>query len=167
MRRECIWFMLAAVFCSSVVAQKKPTVEQAVWFMHNTLRHFGFYDQNIDMEQWKSIDGCRIYIKDSLIDKVHYKKEKKINITIQIHLGNVDPESIQSEPANQNGIVSVKFKTTNNEQNIWMFREDDQVYYHKFTEWSLNFMDRQDEVNRFVKAMRFAVEQCGGKPSAF
>jgi hypothetical protein len=100
-----------------------------------------------------------------LIDSFNYPKPgKAVNVTYQIHLGNMDPASVKAT-VQQYG-AEVRVEATNNEKMVWMFKEDDKEHYFTFTDFRFGF-NRLDKAKKFADALRRAVTLCGGKRSDF
>jgi hypothetical protein len=128
------------------------------------------YDGEATADQWTPAKGCSVQIQQDMPDGS--------GTNAKLSLADIDPSSFQLEDAKEADgrvILELSFHTTNYTDKIEFTSCDgkslcDHKLILRSNDWFIEFErvgSYKDFAQRYGKALRHAVELCGGKRSAF
>ena len=143
----------------------EPSLKETLQWMHDFLpEHAGDFSL-LQESTWRTSytmesKGCEVTITDFEERKnsptLHDYKE-----VFQLSLSDIDPNTVKADK--QSSLTFVEAATRDKRTLIHEW-EDGKDY----PQWRLHLSFRDpDDATRFAKAMKHAVERCGGKPSVF
>ena len=185
------------VKAQSTETHPRPSLLESEHWIENTFtdENVGYYqifssDNAVEKSYSIVFEGCRVGLESSEIDRYKYKgtqTEKQSSVIDYVDLKDIDPASIKVDGhiviVIRRAIVG--FRTTNDERKITEFRSpngieelvrpslsEKQPHYSphrtsKTNNLEMGIVMAPEYATRFVKAMRHAVQLCGGKGSAF
>jgi hypothetical protein len=170
--------ILAVLLLVTAAAQSGPSLQDTEDFMIGLLQQYHRVMDDGRTQQLQLVskyakagkepEPCRLYTEDAITFST---KDWKLQVQeFQFHLGTIDPNSIVVQDVttlkqHRKVANSVAFHTTNHNQVIWMTWDNYKTLYQS-SEYSFDILG-DENAKRFAKALRHAVELCGGKPSAF
>jgi hypothetical protein len=158
---------------------KTPTLNDTLQFMQGTLSSYGFlHSKSKDQELvLKGDEPCSLYVDSQITYSMHSPQDGEYDIEYQFNLRNIDPSSVKvnvHERTQRNPIINVHLETTNNKDRVWAsaskWKENPKLpkilQLSASSAFDFEFRD-PEHAEKFAKALRHAIELCGGKQSAF
>ena len=183
LRRSFLLLLLVTASFAQQKTEQGPTLDATLSFMKNTLDRYGWlHDTGKDQEikDHDSDDPCRVYVESEITD-LHQTPHVTYPFEYQFHLSRMDPNSVmavipeweKSKPENKR-MINVHVAATDNDSVIWAsasnWKESKKVpkilQLSTMTDFDFQFRDKE-QAERFAKALKHAVNLCGGKASSF
>jgi hypothetical protein len=162
--------ILGLVLCTSVTAQSLKQTAQWLEAFGTTHAYWSNADGKVLHDTIK-ITGCTVrQTMHNELGKPVTGDDEKASTTM-FSLADIDPTSIKAYSGykgESENFPLVSFETTNAQDKISPSGESTCNYRFDFcvSNWQVN-IDTYGNAQRFAKAMKHAVELCGGKPSTF
>ena len=163
--KKFLFLSVVTTACCLVGCNHEPSRKDTLQWMHDFLAEHSGDSTVVGDGVWRTSyslesDGCKVTLTD-LEERKSDPQRRDYKEIYQFSLSELDPTTAKFVKAEYGSFADVGTRDKRSVIHMW---EDGKDY----PQWSLRIVFSDDnDAYRFAKAMKHAVELCGGKPSTF